>query len=190
MKNCFNSFNIFIGFQIDELNGTLQTYRTTISEKDAKLSELQSKLENASVDQREQELFKQIAEYKEKNNVSSYTLPLAIFNNIFCIFYIGLDRFEHVQRQADAKQTNGQKDILLWLLSKKINHFDAMCLSVCRFVFGLRPFVHVANKTASNCIMCDFERFHFHDLFIFTPNPLPVWCKQNSNVNVFTMKML
>lgn len=48
----------------------IQSYRNTISEKDAKLSELQTKLESLpAVDQREQELFKQIADYKEKNNV-------------------------------------------------------------------------------------------------------------------------
>lgn len=57
-------------FQIDELNGTIQSYRATISEKDAKLNELEAKLENVAVDQREQELFKQITDYKEKNNVS------------------------------------------------------------------------------------------------------------------------
>lgn len=61
---------IHLSLQIEELNSSIQSYCATISEKDAKLSELQSKLENASVDQREQELFKQIAEYKEKNNVS------------------------------------------------------------------------------------------------------------------------
>lgn len=56
--------------QIDELNSLVQSYRNTISEKDAKLSELQTKLESLpAVDQREQELFKQIADYKEKNNV-------------------------------------------------------------------------------------------------------------------------
>lgn len=57
-------------FQIEELNGTIQSYRTTINEKEAKLNELQSKLESVAVDQREQELFKQITDYKEKNNVS------------------------------------------------------------------------------------------------------------------------
>lgn len=58
--------------QIDELNSMIQSYRNTISEKDAKLSELQTKLESLpAVDQREQELFKQIADYKEKNNVCS-----------------------------------------------------------------------------------------------------------------------
>lgn len=56
--------------QIDELNSTIQTYCVTISEKDAKLNELQTKLESSAADQREQELFKQIAEHKEKNNVS------------------------------------------------------------------------------------------------------------------------
>lgn len=56
--------------QIDELNSLVQSYRNTISEKDAKLSELQTKLESLpAVDQREQELFQQIADYKEKNNV-------------------------------------------------------------------------------------------------------------------------
>lgn len=59
-------------FQIEELNNTIQSYRTTISEKDTKLNELQSKLDSASVDQREQELFKQIADYKDKNNVSAF----------------------------------------------------------------------------------------------------------------------
>lgn len=60
----------FLNFQIDELNGNIQSYRSTISEKDTKLRELEAKLENVSADQREQELFKQIADYKEKNNVS------------------------------------------------------------------------------------------------------------------------
>lgn len=48
----------------------MQSYKKLISEKDQKLAEFKSKLESASVDQREQELFKQIADYKEKNNVS------------------------------------------------------------------------------------------------------------------------
>ena len=49
----------------------IQSYRNTISEKDAKLNELQTQLESLppAVDQREQELFQQIADYKEKNNV-------------------------------------------------------------------------------------------------------------------------
>ncbi|XP_031636294.1 putative leucine-rich repeat-containing protein DDB_G0290503 isoform X2 [Contarinia nasturtii] len=75
--------------QIEELNSFIQSYRTTISEKDEKLNELQSKLENASVDQREQELFKQIADYKEKNNTtnaslspSKITSPAASNNNV------------------------------------------------------------------------------------------------------------
>lgn len=73
-------------FQIEELNGTIQSYRTTISEKEAKLNELQSKLENAAVDQREQELFKQIADYKEKNNVSKTEWNQTNFNQIIFFF--------------------------------------------------------------------------------------------------------
>lgn len=65
----FQHFSIHFSFQIEELNSTIQSYHTTISEKDAKLAELQSKLETASVNQREDELIKQIADYKEKNNV-------------------------------------------------------------------------------------------------------------------------
>lgn len=67
-----------IHLQIDELTGTIQTYRVTINEKDAKLNELQTKLENSVVDQREQELFKQIADYKEKNNVSAAHFVLSM----------------------------------------------------------------------------------------------------------------
>lgn len=82
----FDSF-CFEYIQIEELNGTIQSYRTTISEKEAKLNELQSKLENAAVDQREQELFKQIADYKEKNNVSKYQSKLMNYNHFFIFVF-------------------------------------------------------------------------------------------------------
>lgn len=58
---------------MEELNGSIQSYRSTIGEKDRKLSELQAKLDSMSSEQREQELFKQIADYKEKNNVSGFS---------------------------------------------------------------------------------------------------------------------
>lgn len=59
-----------MAFQIEELSTAVQSYKATLREKDAKLTEYETKLESLSTDQREQELFKQIADYKEKNNVS------------------------------------------------------------------------------------------------------------------------
>ena len=82
--NCFEFSNQLQ--QIEELNSTIQSYRTTISEKEAKLVELQSKLENAAVDQREQELFKQISDYKEKNNVSKHQWSPKNSNQISLFF--------------------------------------------------------------------------------------------------------
>lgn len=74
--------------QIDELNSTIQTYRVTIGEKDAELNELQSKLASSANDQREQELFKQIAEHKEKNNVS-----IVCVCGLFSLSHVFLDLY-------------------------------------------------------------------------------------------------
>lgn len=64
----------------------IQSYRNTISEKDAKLSELQTKLESLpAVDQREQELFQQIADYKEKNNVCIVCVCVCVN---FCVMFL------------------------------------------------------------------------------------------------------
>lgn len=53
------------------MNNSLQLLKSEVNEKDQQINEYKAKLEDVSVNKREEELFKQIADYKEKNNVSN-----------------------------------------------------------------------------------------------------------------------
>lgn len=70
MSRILNIFLISFVIQVEELNNSLQLLNSQVSEKDQQINEYKTKLENVSADKREEELFKQIADYKEKNNVS------------------------------------------------------------------------------------------------------------------------
>lgn len=55
---------------MEDLNNSLQLLKSEVNEKDQQINEYKAKLEDVSTNKREEELFKQIADYKEKNNVS------------------------------------------------------------------------------------------------------------------------
>lgn len=53
---------------MNDLNSALTNYKKEVAEKDSKLVDYQKQLQ--SLTGKEDELFKQIADYKNKNNVS------------------------------------------------------------------------------------------------------------------------
>lgn len=55
---------------MNDLNSALTNYKKEVAEKDSKLVDYQKQLQ--SLTGKEDELFKQIADYKNKNNVSSH----------------------------------------------------------------------------------------------------------------------
>lgn len=57
---------------MNDLNSALTNYKKEVAEKDSKLVDYQKQLQ--SLTGKEDELFKQIADYKNKNNVSSNTI--------------------------------------------------------------------------------------------------------------------
>ncbi len=54
---------------MNDLNSALTNYKVEVAEKDSKLVDYQKQLQ--SLTGKEDELFKQIADYKNKNNVSN-----------------------------------------------------------------------------------------------------------------------
>lgn len=58
--------------KVAELTSALSNYKKIVAEKDSKLADYQNQLQNMTG--KEDELFKQINEYKDKNNVSTHTL--------------------------------------------------------------------------------------------------------------------
>lgn len=54
---------------MNDLNSALTNYKKEVAEKDSKLVDYQKQLQ--SLTGKEDELFKQIADYKNKNNVST-----------------------------------------------------------------------------------------------------------------------
>lgn len=68
--------------QVTDLNSALTNYKKDVAEKDSKLVDYQKQLQ--SLTGKEDELFKQIADYKNKNNVSTIdTIALFLFFIVF-----------------------------------------------------------------------------------------------------------
>lgn len=69
---------------MNDLNSALTNFKKEVAEKDSKLVDYQNQLQ--SLTGKEDELFKQIADYKNKNNVSKQKLNnFSLFNIFFRI---------------------------------------------------------------------------------------------------------
>lgn len=69
MFKASNILHFLFLFQVNDLNSALTNFKKEVAEKDSKLVDYQKQLQ--SLTGKEDELFKQIADYKNKNNVST-----------------------------------------------------------------------------------------------------------------------
>lgn len=59
---------------MDELTSALANYKSVVAEKESKINDFEKQLLHKTG--KEDELFKQIAEFKDKNNVSSFIVGI------------------------------------------------------------------------------------------------------------------
>lgn len=67
------AYQLCFFIQVEEFIASIKSYQSLIVEKDGKIAEFKIKLEDLSSNQREKELFEELAVYKAKNNVSVKT---------------------------------------------------------------------------------------------------------------------